>query len=421
MKENNVDQVYENLLKSGDAVATIMNGDVDDSNFDTLMDTINKVDIGEDFEQDYTPTKEDLELEKTPVQMYVHVDPYTGKINNVLNDKLNTGNPFDRDLDKLLAMDSEQIKSEVEIDEKSVIDSVKSIFPNFEITDFKAFMDVLNRYRKGEKFSYYNALPQSMKNQVDLIMGDTHIGYISNKEARNYIIQSLFDQIINDNYTNRMFVDIENSFQNSFQELYDTTKGQFSDYNNNFRDFMENKLQDEAEKIKDTDPEKSLVYQNISNAFVSSYTFDDMYDLYINTGKLKVKPIMVDKFKRTCDEWLLKYKDHKMIINNIYDLYPALQKIFSDYSFNDKTYKKFICIFMNYTKNMKPDNVTEHVFMYYFIKNILGIVYCNKDDEKEVKFCNMVKDNVNRFLKSIEDEEGIKNKNNKPVEPVVTN
>ena len=74
---------------------------------------------------------------------------------------------------------------------------------------------------------------------------------------------------------------------------------------------------------------------------------------------------------------------------------------------------------MNYTKNMKPDNIVEHVFMYYFIKNILGIVYCNKDDEKEVKFCNMVKDNVNRFLKTIEEKD--ETKNNKPVEPIVTN
>lgn len=408
MKDSKTEQAYEKLLKSGDAVAKVLNGEAD--NEDEILSALSEIQPETndcDLEEDYTPTKEDLEMEKTPVQMYVHVDPHTGKINNVLND--NFGNIYDQDLDKLLAMDHEQIKTNVEIDEDSVKESVKSIFPNFEITDFKAFMDVLNRYRKREKFSYYNALPQPMKDQVDLIIGNAHVGYASSKEARSYVIQSLFDQIINDNYTNRLFVDVEKSFNESFKELYETTKGQFSDYNNNFRDLIENKLPLEAEKIKDTEPEKAEMFLNISEAYIKSYTFDEMYDMFMNTGKLKVKPIMVDKFRRTCEEWCAKYKDHKMIINNVYDLYPALQNIFSEYGYNDKIYKKFICIFINYSKNMKPDNISEHVFMYYFIKNILGIIYCNKDDEQELRFCNTIKDNINRFLKAIQEKDGVNN------------
>ena len=406
MSKVSTDQAYENLLKSADAVAKIVNGDIEEDNDEELLKALSEIqpENGEDeLEDDYIPTEEDLELEKTPVPMNVLIDPFSGKINNVIND--NNVNIYDQNIDKLLAMDADQIKTDVEIDESSIQESVKSIFPNFEITDFRVFMDVLNRYRRGEKFSYYNALPRSMKEQVDLIIGNAHIGFVSNKEARNYVIQGLFDQVINDNYTNRLFVNIENSLESSFQELYDSTKGQFSEYNNNFRDMIENKLPLEAEKLKGTDPEKAQSYLDISEAFVKSYTFDEMLDLYINTGKLKVKPIMVDKFKRTCEEWCMKYKNHKMIINNVYDLYPVLQSIFQGYGFTDDIYKKFICVFINYSKNMKPDNIAEHVFMYYFIKNILGIKYCNPEDEQETKFCNTVKDNINKFLTAIKEKE----------------
>ena len=403
MKDSSVEQRYEKLLKSGDAVAKILNGKGNDDDIMEALSEFQPETEDTDFMEDYIPTKEDLELERNPTPIYAQIDPYSGKINNVIND--NIGNIYDKNLDELLGMDQERIRSDVDINEDAIQESVKSIFPNLEITDFKMFMSALNRYRKGEKFSYYNALPQSMKDQVDLIIGNTYIGYTSNKEARAYVVQGVFDQVINDNYTNKLFVNIEQSMNESFKELYDNTKGQFSEYNNNFRDMIENRLQLEAENIKDTDPEKAMMYQDISNAFVRSYTFDEMYDLYVNTGKLKVKPIMVDKFKRTCDEWCLKYKDHKMIINNVYDLLPALQSMFTGYGFDDKIYKKFICVFINYTKNMKPDNISEHVFMYYFIKNILGIVYCNTEDEQEVKFCLTVKDNVNKFLTAIKEKE----------------
>lgn len=403
MKDSSVEQKYEKLLETGDAVAKIINGeDIDDDTIDALSELQSEFNDDDELE-DYIPTKEDLELELNPTPIYAQIDPYSGKINNVINDGI--GNIYDKNLDELLKMNQEKIKTDVDINEDAVQESVKSIFPNFEITDFQMFMSALNRYRKGEKFSYYNALPKSMKDQVDLIIGNAHIGYTSSKEARAYVIQGIFDQVINDNYTNKLFVNIEQSMNESFKELYDNTKGQFSEYNNNFRDMIENKLQLEAEKIKETDPEKAKMYLDVSDAFIRSYTYDDMYDMFMNTGKLKVKPIMVDKFKRTCDEWCLKYKDHKMIINNVYDLFPALQSIFSGYGFDDKTYKKFICIFINYTKNMKPDNIPEHVFMYYFIKNILGIVYCNAEDEQEAKFCLTVKDNVNKFLTAIKEKD----------------
>lgn len=415
MNEKKINKEFDKLLELGDiATKAIKNGEgtLTKEEQDKLFKDLESLQPDDDFEEDYIPTKEDMELEKNPSSIYVQMDPYSGKINNVINDGLNSS-IYDQDIDKLLAMDQEQIKSEVEVDEKSVKESIETLFPNFELTDFPLFMNVLNRYRKGEKFSYFNTLPKSMRDQIDTIIGGANIGFASQKEARNYVVTGLFDQIINDNYNNRLFIDIDKSIESSYKELYDSTKGDFSNYNNNFRNMLENELPKKAEEIKETEPEKSESLMKISKAFVESYTMTDMFDMYKNTGKLKVKPIMTDKFKRTCDDWCLKYKDHKMIINNVYDLYPSLQKIFSDYDFDDKLYKKFICIFINYTKNMKPDVMEEHVFMYYFIKNILGIVYCNTEDVEETKFCNTVKDNVNKFLNMIKEKDS-QNDDNKP-------
>ena len=55
--------------------------------------------------------------------------------------------------------------------------------------------------------------------------------------------------------------------------------------------------------------------------------------------------------------------------------------------------------------NMSPDNVDEHVYMYYFIKNILSLKYYNKDDEEEIKFYDKVRQNLIKFLELIEEKD----------------
>lgn len=416
---NDINEKYEKLLQTGDLLSKANQEKLSDKESDKLMDGLSELNddnIDDDFLENYIPNEEDMDLEKNPQTVDVMIDPYTGKINNVVsNTKYNTS---DANLDRLLSMTEDEIKTNVDLSEESVQNSIQSLFPEFELTDFKAFMSALERYRKGEKFSYYNALPESLQKQINYILGTVEIGYTSAREARNYVVQGIFDQVIQENYTNAMFVDLNKSLEESYKELYDDTKGQFSAYNNNQRHMIEDKFLEEADRIEKEEPEKAKSLREMSRMFKESYTYEEMYKLYENTGKLKVKQIEIDKFKRTCTEWCSKYKDNKFIINNVYDIYPVIQNVFEGYDFDDDVIKKFVVVFIKYTRNMDPNNIAEHMFMFYFIKNILLLKFHNEEDEKEVEFCNDVKNNIHKFLTLITEKdakEAIKNvkKNNK--------
>ena len=375
---------YEKMLETADLIAKESLSEQEMSKLEENLSSIQ-----EEF-PDHKPTEEDLELEKRPQQINVTIDE-NGKINNVINTDINTS---DKTLDDLMNSDIMDTK----INPETIEGSLKSLFPVIEDVDVPMFMIALKRYQNKEKFSYFNAFPEKMKSQVDMVIGGANSGYATQPEARNYVTRILFDQVIYDNFVDHSFTDLEKSINKTYEELYENTKDDFSKYGNNQRAIMETKLKEIAEE--ETDEEKKQKLLKVSEMFHESYTYTGMINKYKNTGKLKIKPIEIDKFERECKEWCYKYKDTEEIINNPKDLLQRLTwwNKENNYNYDEKTLKKFILIFLKYSKDMKPKNIEEHVFMYYFIKNILTLKFVNKDNKEEYEFYESVQFNIKKML-----------------------
>ena len=399
---NTVNDNYDKLLKVADVM---VQDEVTNEEIENVAETIQELHEEEPME-DYIPTEEDLELEKEPQKLNVLIDS-TGKINNVLANDIKYSSD---NLEQLMALSPEEIKSKVPINREHVEESIKTILPVSKIEDLDIFMKALERYRRDEKFSYYNALPKSMQNAINTMIGTSGAGYASTKEVRNYVAQGLFDQVINDNYTNAMFDDLQTSIDNSYKELYESTKGEFSKYNNNQRHVMEERLPKMADEIESEDPEKAAILREASRMFIQAYTYEDMYNMYTTTGKLKVKQIEIDKIERSCRVWNAKYEGSKFVIN---DLREAISTLKDQFEFDDRIIKHFLGVFMKFTQNMKPEYIPEHIFMYYFIKNIISLKYYNHDDEEECKFYEDLKGNIYKFLTAIVEKEKARIENGK--------
>ena len=139
--------------------------------------------------------------------------------------------------------------------------------------------------------------------------------------------------------------------------------------------------------------------------FIQSYTYEDMYEAYKN-GKIKVKNIQVDKFKRTCQEFKRKYYNSTFQIRDIGMTIGTLDRVL-DNKYNINSIKKFIVAFINYTMNFTPSNIEEHVFMYYFIQNILALDI-NLPKSGYETFNELVKQNIYKFIDLIIEKDELK-------------
>jgi len=403
---SNVEKQYENLIKAADGISEAENVNVPEAEKDVDIDKIAK-ELDEAAADtyvpaNYKPTEEDLALEKVPHTVYAQVDPISGKIGTTISEEEVTKSSSNIDdlIDETLFHTN---PDEVEITEEAIQESLKDFFPAYQPKDTFGLIEAVKQYQKKAKISYFNALPDSIKSEIDKLIAGSNIGYATQREARNYVAESLLDAIVSNAYSDSISVDFSKALENTYKEMWDETKDTFSQYNNDQREMFTNHILKKAEEVKDSDPEKYKLYMSCHEMFKEAYTFEHMMDMY--KSGIRIKKIEIEKFKRTCNDWINKYKDSKMIINNIYDVYPLLVSYLTakGYDYKEEYIKIFMIIFMKYTEKMSPDKVDEHILMYYFIKNILSIKYHNDTDEKENKFYNEVLANVIKALDIIKE------------------
>ena len=135
----------------------------------------------------------------------------------------------------------------------------------------------------------------------------------------------------------------------------------------------------------------------VSEAFKQSQSLELMYEAY--KKGMKIRKIDVEKLDKAIRNFEMKYEKSKFTIRDLRQVPDVLRRHVSP-SYTDKVIDTFVAVFCKYTDNMKPENVDEHTFIYYFIDNILSLnVPATTQDDKDFND-NLIK-SINRFLNEI--------------------
>lgn len=323
------------------------------------------------------------------------IDPNTGKITYTSEEELD----YIGDIDEVVKMVDEDLTN-FKITEENIVNALKEQFDKeFNSESIKVMVDLANRYNRKEKFSYYNALPEDIKKCINEIL--TNYGIATNKQVRNEFVRSTLQTIIYSSYIDQAVIDIDRTMAKSLNDIKDELESNYALYSAQQRDNLEKKTLEIAKQKEETEPEKAKLLRAISAAFTQSYTYEDMMNDYkSNPGKFKVKKIELEKFgNRLAMGFNNKYKNSKFTIRNVESLIPILNRWLPD--IEEESIKKFIAIFIKYTINMKPEVLEEHVFMYYFINNIINLDY-NGSDEDNIKFNMTIIDNIRNAIEEIQ-------------------
>lgn len=249
----------------------------------------------------------------------------------------------------------------------------------------------------------YNDLPESLKKQVDetvrkeVIMG-WHVSHINRAKnmIANEIIEKLFTNILQDNIESAT-LDLETSIKNLVSKEYSDIND--SQHKQHIAIYTQKMIELADTKYKD-DPEKKALLYAVSNGYKQAHSLSDMYNAYSKGGKIKIKKIDIEKLHKLIRDFELKYEKSKFTIRDMsYAVDILVRHVNSRFSVD--TIKAFIAVFCKYTNNMKPSNVAEHTFMYYFINNILTLDIPTTDEDV-TKYNNEFIENVNHFLNLID-------------------
>lgn len=411
---------YDDLIKKADEVGTKLS----EEQVEDIADTLSE--IGESNHsvqelRDAQKAAEEFDGEGEVGEGVAVIDPSTGKVKDVLD--IESTSFADITLDDVLNDDSiiaEPVKPENAIvNEESILTVTKDLFAMNEenspltVMDIQMITAATDRYKKGEKFPYYNAMPQAIKDQINAGISSGEPGLNMGsflKQGRNYAAEQFLEYIVRESVMNTEIIDLQHSMHKVMAEGREELNKTMTTMNTTQKKYYEETILETAAKLEEHgETEKAELLKRCSRNYIQAYTYEDFLSMY-QRGKIKVKPIQIDKFNRTCAEFNMKYKDSKTSITDISTVVPVLDR-HADKKYDLVVLKEFVCAFVNYTMNMKATNIDDHIFMYFFITNILSFDYYDENNEEDKKFHDDLLNTINNFLEIIckrRQEKGLK-------------
>ena len=331
-------------------------------------------------------------------EVSAYIDPMTGE-NKIIPERIDPLQNINIDssgLDGLLDMSDEDIKT-MDICMEEFKEAAVDI-PDLNNEELEQFKKVFDRYRFGEDFSIYNSFPNKVKKYVDAtvsMLGVENGGLLDTKDMRSVISKTILDQILNNVHMNKAYTDLNTSINDAFKEIKDVTA---SETNLDVRGKIA-AFKSLADKIKDENPEKAESLNRFYDAFIEAQEYNKFKEAIL-TRKLRVKKIEVEKFNRSCGDYLRKYMKSSKILDDPTCLPPIISR-HTGCTLDEA--KRLVVTYIKYTEYAKMDiNVLEdYCFMYYFVKNIIGLDNHARSMLEETTFYAKIKKNLTTILDTI--------------------
>ena len=397
-----IDNAYNVLLKAGDEGRVPSNEE---------MENISKV-LEESLPEDAKLMREVQEQEipqnilddlkdQSDALQNVTIDPVTGKSTQISD---YDEDEFAGDLDDLFKPDLDEAEP-ITYDKDAVRQVLEKTYGNMpmSVSDLETLIAAMDKQRSGKKAKYSEMPPVIQKEIMKTITAEGGGVYLANKEIKDQMATVFIEGLMQDSLyqeINNVFLDLGKTIEN----IAMTTATEA--YNSSFaeqRKILETIIPEEAEKLKETDPEKSEQLERVHIAYKQSYLLIDMLLAYMHTGKCKVKKYDVQNIQRWYDSFNHKYENSKWIIRDISMVEPILRRRLDETKYTINDIRAFLLVFCKYTMNMKPANIDEHTFMYYFIMNIVNLDVFDSNNEADAEFYNRFVNEICNFIDRIKE------------------
>ena len=263
----------------------------------------------------------------------------------------------------------------------------------------------------GKKVLYDDLPPILKKAVTDIAAQSANEGpsfaYLHNKSILNYISNIVIQQLVDEYNKKNAGIDIDTmlkGFDESINKMQNDMSKEFGDMLMTFDDERKAEIDAAIERCKKEGKEDSIIkLQKMKDVIDDAYNLDKFSEF---CKKVKIKKFDLEKPKKIFLSFNSKYEKHANNINDIQYCPIVLDRHLEDHDSNLK-----LCLaFCKYCMNFSPDNIEDHTFMYYFIRNIILIDRINPKgklyetmDEKSKKFYDGFIENLKKCISNLND------------------
>ena len=376
---------------------------------DDSVSTQDKVDLLEDIKSDNISFEDAINsdanqnnTELNSETVMIDHNPSTGEINPV--ETLNR--------DQLSKISSNQFNNFINnIPEEINKDILSKVLNTNQITNYDDILIITNMIKRrinGEEVNAYKEFPSFIKQQLALANAQA-AG--SNNYANNQILKSaanlLLDNLVEEYKSSaNEIIDLETmlmNFNNDAATIIDSTSKEFGTMMIDTDISRKESIDRAIESCKiNNNLEGAAKLEKMKSSIDNAYNLSDFIEF---CKHVKIKKFDLEKPSRVYSNFITKYTNHK---NNITDIRICPDILDRHIKTDHNSNLKLCLAFCKYTMNMNPDNVEDHTFMYYFIRNIItidrlnpkGKAYDTMSDEYK-KFYDGFVENINKCIQNL--------------------
>lgn len=238
--------------------------------------------------------------------------PYNESLEDVAKELVNTVNKVTsvEGLEEAIAVESKNEDTddeEMSIEEFNDVPATNLSVPDEILTsvlmekyddvtsqDALKLIEVMNRYKSGEKFNVFEALPDSLKQAISA----EAMSVGADKATINFFAKSFINDLVNNTYIDEEIKDFNKELTEVLAPMNNIAGTIMDEYSDEVYHKFTDKLEDKADEIQDTDPDKADELREISKAFNDAIALNRIHDAIDET------PSIINKaYKEARDSW----------------------------------------------------------------------------------------------------------------------
>lgn len=278
------------------------------------------------------------------------------------------------------------------VDDNIIKSVLTESYNNVSSEDAMQLIDVMNRYKSGEKFNVFEALPESLKtviNQEAMSAG-------ADKATINFFAKNFINDLVNNTYIDNEIKDFNSELKEVLSPMNNISGTIMDEYSDEVYEKFTTKMEEEAEKIKDADPEKAEQLITVSNNYKQAFDFSRVRDNITKT------PSNINRaYKEARDSWKKFCNKYRETINNVNpkprDVEHCLMTLMTQ-GYSEEYTKTFIVLLAKtITDAIEVGTVEEHIYAYYASNAIYTIAFTNNNSNTN----KIVEDNLFDIMNKI--------------------
>lgn len=307
------------------------------------------------------------------------------KLTSAIKEEIDRKNPSEEEVQMTVEDINDVPATNISLPDTVITSALLDKYHNVDEKDAMQLVMVMKRYKDGEKFNVFEALPESLK----IIIRKEAAAVNADKSTINFFAKSFINDLINDTFLDREIQDFNTQIQEVMAPMGNIAGTLMDEYTDDVYDKFTTQLLEKAEQIKSEDEEKAEQLTKIAANFEDSINMTRLINLVEGKSKL-----INYHYKNGRDNWTKMERDFYELTANVKpsprDLKTCLNGLLS-IGIREDIAKAIISIAkVTIEDALKAKSLEEHIYAYYLTNSFMTLSFTANTSETTAKIITSI-------------------------------